>query len=682
MLHLHRVQLADAEWGGPAPMLTVVRMDVRVNPSALLFGAPGPAIEELRLLRPVLRLATSPSGRPNWAFAGGARGAGTRSLRLGKLHIEQGRYTLLQSAQKLELSGTIQSVDTPAGAGVRAQGRGHYAGSPVTAEAQAGSLLALASSEKSYPLRVQLRLGDTEFAASGSVLDPLRTRGLDLQLRLAGKDAARLFALFGIPLPATPPYRVEGSLHRRGAAWEVTDLRTVLGRSRLHGELQLAYAGGRPRLTGNLSSSRLDLHDLEGLIGKRPQAAEGRLIPDTALHLNRLRNADVDLRLTGRRIVTRGAPVESLETRLQLRSGVLRASPLELGIAGGTLRGAVLVDASRRLPRLKVDLRLRGAQLSRFLRESGAGIEEGAGGVRGRLQLEGSGSTVARLVADSSGKLALLMNGGRLNDFLVEMVGLDFAEMVGVKAGAEENPTPIRCAVASLPVKDGIAKLDPVVVDTQDSAITAEGTVDLHTEKLAIKVEAHPKDPSLFSARTPIEVTGSLLAPKASPKKEGLAKRAGAAAALGVILGPLAAVIPFIEPGDAENANCQALFEKASRPGPKEKESLTGGAHPRSGATRAEIYIARMAHLAFTPNLARQIACPEADIPAATAAELFERYFAAHPGVRGYLLDDQGTVRRHVVVLVDGLNLQDRRRLSDVLAADSQVFVFQALSGG
>ena len=78
-----------------------------------------------------------------------------------------------------------------------------------------------------------------------------------------------------------------------------------------------------------------------------------------------------------------------------------------------------------------------------------------------------------------------------------------------------------------------------------------------------------------------------------------------------------------------------------------------------------------MASLYFTPNLA-----------AATVAELFERYFATWPAVRGFVLDDQGEVRHHVKVLVDGRNLRDRRKLTDNIQNDSQVYVFQALSGG
>jgi hypothetical protein len=89
-----------------------------------------------------------------------------------------------------------------------------------------------------------------------------------------------------------------------------------------------------------------------------------------------------------------------------------------------------------------------------------------------------------------------------------------------------------------------------------------------------------------------------------------------------------------------------------------------------------------MASVHFTQNLARHTQCPAAELDARTVAELFERYFATWPAVRGYVLDDQGEVRHHVKVLVDGRNLRDRRKLTDSISTNSQIYVFQALSGG
>jgi hypothetical protein len=89
-----------------------------------------------------------------------------------------------------------------------------------------------------------------------------------------------------------------------------------------------------------------------------------------------------------------------------------------------------------------------------------------------------------------------------------------------------------------------------------------------------------------------------------------------------------------------------------------------------------------VAHLYFTPNLARQVECPAAQLEAVTVRELFDRYFSKWPAVRGYVLDDQGAVRKHVKVIVDEAYLQDRMRQSDPVRPDSKIYVFQLLSGG
>lgn len=89
-----------------------------------------------------------------------------------------------------------------------------------------------------------------------------------------------------------------------------------------------------------------------------------------------------------------------------------------------------------------------------------------------------------------------------------------------------------------------------------------------------------------------------------------------------------------------------------------------------------------MATVLFTGNLQRHVQTPAADVKAATVGEALSRYFDHHPSVRSYVLDDQGGVRKHMLVMVDGRPIRDRSRLSDELRPDSEVYVFQALSGG
>ena len=61
---------------------------------------------------------------------------------------------------------------------------------------------------------------------------------------------------------------------------------------------------------------------------------------------------------------------------------------------------------------------------------------------------------------------------------------------------------------------------------------------------------------------------------------------------------------------------------------------------------------------------------------------VLEAVFASNPAARDYVLDDQGGLRRHMVIFVDGQPIRDREGLSDAVGDDAQVYVMQALSGG
>lgn len=89
-----------------------------------------------------------------------------------------------------------------------------------------------------------------------------------------------------------------------------------------------------------------------------------------------------------------------------------------------------------------------------------------------------------------------------------------------------------------------------------------------------------------------------------------------------------------------------------------------------------------MAKVFFTTNLRRHVDCPTVEAAGTTVREVLDNVFAANTRVRGYVLDDQAALRKHMRVLVDGHSLRDRVALSDAVTAASQIYILQALSGG
>jgi molybdopterin converting factor small subunit len=89
-----------------------------------------------------------------------------------------------------------------------------------------------------------------------------------------------------------------------------------------------------------------------------------------------------------------------------------------------------------------------------------------------------------------------------------------------------------------------------------------------------------------------------------------------------------------------------------------------------------------MARIHFGSQFARLVATQSFATDAAELRPALETAFAAHPLLRGYVLDEQGHLRQHVAVFIDGALVQDRASLREPLLPHSEIYILPALSGG
>lgn len=89
-----------------------------------------------------------------------------------------------------------------------------------------------------------------------------------------------------------------------------------------------------------------------------------------------------------------------------------------------------------------------------------------------------------------------------------------------------------------------------------------------------------------------------------------------------------------------------------------------------------------MATILFTQQLRRFTETPEIETSAPTLRAALEAAFADNARLRGYILDEQGHLRKNVAIFIDGRRIRDHVSLNDPLLPGSSVHVLQALSGG
>ncbi|MGE4063984.1 MAG: AsmA family protein [Rhodospirillaceae bacterium] len=511
------------------------------------------------------------------------------------LTLRDVRVRVRDAASKSDLQFDL--VTAPAAEGkeptLHVKGFGSYQGARTTIAGTGGSILALRSKETPYPINLNFASGETRITAKGAVTDPIHIAGLNIALAIEGQTAADLYRLFGIALPASPPYTFTSHLDRVGAKWIAKDLDWKLGSTHMGGTLTWDLSNKIPRLEGKLHATALDMKDMAGFIGGKPgpdatpeperRAAAVRelerrtvpgkqqpvvaaelVIPDKPIDLERLKSMNARVSLVADRVTSSGIPLDTLEAELGLDNGVLILSPLRFGVNPGHIAMDIKVDGNAKPVATEFKGVVQAYPIKRLIGKAGDKMENTTfGSIGGRFEFKGAGNSAHQIAAASDGGVALIAGGGQLSLLFVEFAGLDLAESLGLMLG-KDRPVDIRCGVADFKVKQGVMSTDTFVIDTEDTIFRGEGAIDLGRELMDMTIRPKPKDVSLVTLRAPILVRGTFAQPNIGPDMGKVAAKGGLATALGVLLTPLASLLATIDLGGGKDANCTALFQEAS----------------------------------------------------------------------------------------------------------------------
>jgi uncharacterized protein involved in outer membrane biogenesis len=222
------------------------------------------------------------------------------------------------------------------------------------------------------------------------------------------------------------------------------------------------------------------------------------------------------------------------------------------------MSGTLILDGRKDVPHVESDIMLRRLSMRKFF-NSPRFASMSSGHFGGRFVLAGDGKSLADVLGTSDGRVSVMMAGGQISLLLVEASGLDIAE--GVQRLFNDKTTRVRCGIGDFAVKDGMLTSDIFDFDTTDTNLYGHATINLKTQTIDAQMEAHPKDNSPLTARTPITITGPLRHPNVGINPDMLAAK-GAGAAVLALLNPLAAIIPFIDTGGGEDTDCRGLIRQ------------------------------------------------------------------------------------------------------------------------
>lgn len=606
------VHAEDIILGNPPeiPEVTMVhlpRVDATLAPLALLTKTV--YIPWIKLVQPDARIIRLSEKNNNWTFNLASDGnkdpnqpPSAWSFKVDNILFDKGRIAVNDKVTKADIEILVDPLGKPLPFseidGKKPTGKdaakaadyvfglkmkGRYNGAPLEGSGKIGGMLALRSEgETAFPVQADVHSGNSRVAFIGTINDPMKMGGVDLQLKFSGDSLGNLYDLTGVLLPDTPPFETDGHLlakidTEKGSVFRYQNFNGRIGDSDIHGSLTYSQGKPRPKLEGDLESKQLRLADLGPLIGvdsgkgaqqsKQSEQAKGektiqpadKVLPYDRFETDKWDVMDADVRFKGGRIEHSGTlPLSNLSTHVILKNADLRLQPLKFGMANGTISANIHLEGDKKPMQGRADIQARRLQLKQLMPKVES-MQKTLGELNGDAELRGRGNSIAELLGSSDGNLKLLMNDGLISRNLMEIVGLNVGNyIVGQIFGDDE--VRINCAAANLDLRNGVATPRIFAFDTENSLINVTGTTNFKSERLDLTIDPESKGIRIITLRSPLYVRGTFKNPDAGVKAGPLIARGAVAAALATLVTPAAALLALISPSEGSDNQCSRIL--------------------------------------------------------------------------------------------------------------------------
>ena len=500
---------------------------------------------------------------------------------------------------------TVAGVQTRITNDIRFTGNGRFNGKPFQLK---GGLLSpnelVGGGENKLTLQAW-GLGQT-VTIDGTLAGATVIDGAKLATTARGDNIAHLFDFIGVAVPETRAYRMAATLMKQGGNYDLTNLHGTFGTSDIAGRLSVK-TGERVYLSADLRTRTLDIIDAGPFFGWNPQQAaktgavvgtvQGtpRVLPDAPLRIEAIKQFDADVKYHVTTVRAKNFPISNIDLTLDLDNSLLKLSPLTFDIAGGKLWSDISINA--RVPEVitAYDIKLSPTPMGKLLGRFGVEESGTTGTMSARIKMTGSGDSVRRSLATSNGRIAVVIPKGQLWTRNIQLAEIDlgtyFTKLLGKKL---KKPVDINCGLVAFTVRNGIAAADPILIDTNKNVIVGRGGFSFRTEALDLAFRADGKTFSLFSGQSPVGVNGVFAKPGFQIISPQLLTRAGAGLGL-LALAPPAAILAFVDVGDAKSAACgpvlsaaHATAQKTTSGKPRDDVGKGSTAKSKSGKTTGE----------------------------------------------------------------------------------------------
>lgn len=419
--------------------------------------------------------------------------------------------------------------------------------------------------------RLLLRDPDLRFGPKGGVVlqvpgeiaDPTSYFQAPFPLLLTMKNTAQLTPVLGVEVPAFGRLKLNATVSGEGDTWRLSDMVLRVGDSEVAGEVSADLGAARPKVEARLRSDFINLDTFTDPDRPENRKPDPFVFDRDPFPMAALGAIDLQAEVAVKQVVSNKLLVQDFAAALTLAQGRLTMKGATARIGGGPARFNLSIDGRTARPALQGDWTLSGGNLGQMLQRL-FGTDEVSGTVQARGRLSGRGLSLREIASGADGRFELVVSRGRLKTSALELIAADLLSELNFLKEKRDYAN-LNCLAAAFDVKKGIATPTVLLLDSDRMVMTGEGRVDLRDESLKLTLKPKPKNPSLLSLATPIDVRGTLADPNFAPSPTGLLGGA-ALAILGNLVVPGAGLLlPLLSTGAGKNHPCLEIAGKKAK---------------------------------------------------------------------------------------------------------------------
>ena len=404
---------------------------------------------------------------------------------------------------------------------------GNYLKSPFNGIVFSEPRMTFQRTQQLFNVNGYINQAKNRISVSGKIGDVIKNQLVDADIEFSGNIFSIVNLIRMTELAGQDTFSLSTHLLKQDTQYQFTHFAGKFSGSDLNGDLSYFYNQKAPKLSGRFLSESLDVRYILDLF-KRLKKTDTGLYNHFSL-VDNLKKSETDLRLSVKKMKNINPfELSPLNVNVTGQSGKFDVDIKGSRIYGSKLSGNASLDFKEESPRpelansnsthtnlsrtnstkIQAQIVVDRLQIAKLLNSTDLDDKLSAP-MDIKANLYSSGDSFARITKGLSGNAEMTIRKGFISNKLDAKLGLDFGKIFWLSLRGDKNIA-LNCGKLGFDIKQGVATSNAFWVNTEQTIVKGQGSVDFKNRQVNVLIDPQPKDPSLFSTSKSIQLSGQL----------------------------------------------------------------------------------------------------------------------------------------------------------------------------